>query len=572
MAARERLLGASTTQPETAASALVRSEIVTSWRRSQLNGIDPGAPLTLPHDPEREGAPRLLRAAEPVLQRLSADLSNTVITLADSSSWILWRASADKRLLTGLDQVAAMPGSLLAEEVAGTNGLGTVLEVRGPVIVAGPEHFLEGMQDFTCVGVPVRDPFSRRLEGIVALTCHYRDTNEHLLPLVAEAAKEIEDRLRLGSSTRERALFDAFVRTARSPALAVASMNEEYLFTNAQAAQLFDPSDHARLWDWAQEAMRSRRTMTGRVTLSRGFAVDVRCSTVHDGPTAAGVLLTMRSTPGTQSSDKAPKRQVSTPEWWKVREAGLRLFRARRRVAVLGEGGAGKATLARALHDATAPRTPLIEIDFAVDGISSFVDGHHDPSSTFLLHHVDCLPRRAALELAARLERAAARVLLAVDPDVVEAAVLGRLLDRTDGAVTIPPLRERRQDLPGLVSALLRDLGADSERRCTSGAITALMHHDLPGNVAELRRVLSTALATSTSRDIGVDDLPPTHRTVTRDGRKLIALEEAERATIVDALQSTGWNAESAAEHLGISRATIYRKMKALSIRRPVQR
>lgn len=570
-AARDQLLGSP--EGDRAVDRAVRHEIATSWRRSQLSGLDPGWRPALPYDPDREGHPRLVRAATPVLERLSAHLDNTAITLADSASWLLWRAAADRALLTGLDRIHAAPGSLLAEDVAGTNGLGTVLETQGPVMVAGPEHYLDEMQDFTCVGVPVRDPLSGRLEGVIALTCRYRDTNEHLLPLVVDAAREIENRLGEGASTRERALFEAFLRTARSPALAVASMNDEYLLTNAQAAQLFEPTDHALLWHWAQDAMRTGRPMTGQVTLSHGHDVDVRCCAVNDGAEAAGVLLAMRpSRPGGSAARTAAVPVAAVPVWSQVLDHGCRLARAWRRVAVTGEQGSGKAFLARAVHAAVLPDTALVELDFAVDGTGPFVEGLRSPGTTFVLRHVDGLPRREAFRLAALLERATAHVFLTVDPDAVDPALLGRLLDRTEGSVTVPPLRDRRQDLPGLTAALLASLAAGGRvPRCTSDAVTALMNHDLPGNTAELRRVLATALATSTDLDITVDDLPPGHRTVSRRGRRLIALEEAERATIVAALRRSGWNAEQAAEDLGVSRATIYRKMKALSIRRPVR-
>jgi sigma-54 dependent transcriptional regulator, acetoin dehydrogenase operon transcriptional activator AcoR len=571
-AARARLLGGS---PDGLRDGTVRAEIATSWRRSQLNGVDPGARLALPHDPDREMTPRLLRAATPVLERLSEHLDNTAIVLADSSSWLLWRAAADPRLLAGLDRISAAPGSLLAEDVAGTNGLGTVLELRAPVIVAGPEHYSEEMQDFTCVGVPVRDPLTMRLEGIIALTCHYRDTNEHLLPLVSEAAKEVEARLFEGSSMRERALFDAFVRMARSPALAVASMNDEFLFTNAQAALLFDPADHALLWNWAKESLRYSRTVTGRLVLSRGDSVDVRCAAVEDGSVSAGVLLTMRPTRAAETGPPSPTDRCGhpMPVWQGLVEDGRRLFRARRRVAVLGEPGVGKATFARALHAGLGDDAdPPVEVDLAVDPLAALAGPARDAGATVLLRHVECLPRCDLLALPSHLARAAARVLVTADPSRLDAALLGRIVDRTDGVFTVPALRDRRRDLPGLAAALLAELhGGARPPRCDADVTAALMRHELPGNAAELRRVLSTALAAADRHHVALDDLPAAYRSVSREGRRLIALEEAERATIVDALRQAGWNANAAAVALGISRATIYRKMKSLRIRRPVR-
>ncbi|WP_165922531.1 helix-turn-helix domain-containing protein [Pseudonocardia endophytica] len=449
-----------------------------------------------------------------------------------------------------------------------------MIEVRSPIIVAGPEHYLEDMQDFTCVGVPIKDPLTMRLEGIVALTCHYRDTNEHLLPLVAEAAREIEVRLQEGASTRERALFDAFLRTARSPALAVASMNDQFLFTNAQAAELFDPTDHALLWSWAKDSMQHSRTVTGRLTLSRGVPVDVRCSTVDDGASPAGVLLTMR--PGRETRPAARRSLGSTlpdmPVWQRLLDEGCRLLRDRRRLAVLGEQGAGKATFARAIHNLLRPDTSALELDFAVDQVEQFATHARDDDSTAVLRHVDCLDHRQVRALCAHLERSNGRVLLTVDPTQIDPILLSRLIDQTDGALTVPSLRDRRDDIPALIAVLLAELNPGSTPvRCASECVDALRHNDLPGNVAELRRVLSTALAAADGRDVTLDDLPSSHHAVSRQGRRLVALEVAERAAVVRALQGNSWNAEAAAVALGISRATIYRKMKSLNIKRPAR-
>ena len=97
---------------------------------------------------------------------------------------------------------------------------------------------------------------------------------------------------------------------------------------------------------------------------------------------------------------------------------------------------------------------------------------------------------------------------------------------------------------------------------------SALRRHPWPDNVRELRRVLATALVGCMGFDLTVDDLPAPYRRPPAP-RTLALLETTERDAIVAALQKTGWDKEAAAAELGISRATIYRKVKRFGIRAP---
>lgn len=85
----------------------------------------------------------------------------------------------------------------MEESVVGTNGVGTVLEDGLPVRIAGGEHFADACQDYTCVGVPIRHPITRKLRGVLNLTARYDDVNHRMLPYAMMAAQEIEQQLYL---------------------------------------------------------------------------------------------------------------------------------------------------------------------------------------------------------------------------------------------------------------------------------------------------------------------------------------------------------------------------------------
>ncbi len=124
----------------------------------------------------------------------------------------------------------------------------------------------------------------------------------------------------------------------------------------------------------------------------------------------------------------------------------------------------------------------------------------------------------------------------------------------------LPPLRHRIEDIEELVPCLLRDVASGSDVRLAPDAMRQLTKLPWPGNVAQLRRVLIETVARQRSGIITADKLPPECRSVTR--RKLTQIEALQRDAIVRSLEENDGNKREAALALGMSRATIYRRMR----------
>jgi transcriptional regulator with GAF, ATPase, and Fis domain len=132
--------------------------------------------------------------------------------------------------------------------------------------------------------------------------------------------------------------------------------------------------------------------------------------------------------------------------------------------------------------------------------------------------------------------------------------------------ITMPPLRDRPEDLPELARAILGELAAQSGRpppRIDGAAMAALAAHAWPGNVRELVNVLSRALAFAEDR-IAVEDLALAHTSRSRAGAR-----ELEHRRIRAALEASAWNVAEVSRSLGIPRNTLYRKLKAHGLDRP---
>ena len=84
------------------------------------------------------------------------------------------------------------------------------------MLVRGDEHFKEPFHRFTCAAAPVTHPLTRRSVGAVNITCRAAATNDRLLPALDALVREVQEALLHAAGTRERALFDAFLSSARS--------------------------------------------------------------------------------------------------------------------------------------------------------------------------------------------------------------------------------------------------------------------------------------------------------------------------------------------------------------------
>jgi len=133
--------------------------------------------------------------------------------------------------------------------------------------------------------------------------------------------------------------------------------------------------------------------------------------------------------------------------------------------------------------------------------------------------------------------------------------------------VELPPLRHHVEDLHELVPFFLAKLSPEGQLTCSPEAMQLLLRSSWPGNTEQLWQVLRRVVQHRRSGTIHPDDLPPECRTVSR--RLLNPLESMERDAIVQSLLDCEGNKAKAAESLGMSRATIYRKIHEYGIVAP---
>ncbi|MDT0448216.1 SpoIIE family protein phosphatase [Streptomyces hesseae] len=196
--------------------AAVRGPILNSWQRSVSLGLSPdGCELPFLQDLDVDG--RLARAAGPVMDRLRERFAgrSVNVSLADGRGAVLQRRFGEASMVGRLPAIQTVPGFVFDEKFAGTNGIGLALAERRLIHVYGAEHFAERSQANACSAIPVRDPLSGRIEGVLCLGYPHTDVDVALDIVMSKAAGVIEQRLLDQSSARERALLQAYLDIRR---------------------------------------------------------------------------------------------------------------------------------------------------------------------------------------------------------------------------------------------------------------------------------------------------------------------------------------------------------------------
>jgi len=275
-------------------------------------------------------------------------------------------------------------------------------------------------------------------------------------------------------------------------------------------------------------------------------------------------------------------------------------------VLIIGETGSGKELVARAIHERSfRASAPFIAINCAVLSetlLESELFGHEKGAytgavsrkhglfevadkGTIFLDEIGDMPQKVQAKLLRALENRSFRRVggtrdVKVDVRLLSASAmdLAAAIDtrtfRKDlyyrlstVVIEIPPLRDRRDDIPVLVEFFLKRLerAAGGRRvRITSSAVDAMCSFHWPGNVRELEHVIERSYVLSEGDVIDVLDLPERLREVNKvaSADALVPLEEIERRYIVRVLKETGGNRTRAARILGIDRKTLYRKVR----------
>jgi GAF domain-containing protein/anti-sigma regulatory factor (Ser/Thr protein kinase) len=278
----------------------VRAEILASWQRSRLLGIDQEHPA-LPVESDLDPDSRLVRAAMPVLRRLYERFSGMPVTLVltDSRATIVDRLG-EPRGLELMDAASLVPGANVDERFMGTSSVSMVLSTRAPFVVVGHEHFLHSLKTLTCMAAPVRDPVGGTVQGAVNLSVPMELARPGMALMLQEATDRIGERLLEMGSARERGLVESFLRSRRRGEHTEIDLATGAPVRRGEAAPRLAPREELALLETATELISSSNETFAEVPLTGGRVATLRRRLLHHGDAeGAAVEISFRETPST---------------------------------------------------------------------------------------------------------------------------------------------------------------------------------------------------------------------------------------------------------------------------------
>ncbi|MGV9195405.1 sigma-54-dependent Fis family transcriptional regulator [Microbacterium sp. MC2] len=548
--------------------------IVDSWLRSKAAVGMPEQITDVPVVAESLLDDALLEMLHTPMASFARSLEGTGVglLLADPQGRILDRWAGNAHGIHHLDRVGTVRGAVLAEDTVGTNGVGTALATRRLTQVVASEHYSEFYRTAVCTGAPLIHPISGNLLGAVTLSCEVAPQTELLRALTRTLTTNLQQHMMTMEQPGTRQMLDEFLRHSSNGTIPVIGFGAEGLLVQNTQASQFSPVDFLLIRQAAAEAD-SRGRAVGETSIGR---VNLQ---IDRFPGSGNILVhvTPASTP-TRPSTSTTRPDVqplvgASNEWRETLQQISRARRTSRPLLVVGEAGSGKTSLALGHAHAPAQVTPEVAVLDAARiplvGLGTWLqqlEAHLEhPLRRIVVRGVETAESRALdgiRSLITPIARPYRITLTATTTSADDRQAEMLALDLGAHVVAAPPLRDHPNDIAALWRHFVRKEQPDAHVTLSPDALRALQRHSWPGNLRELQTVVSQVLSHRRFGEIARDDLPES----VRQPRTTGLIERVEEEAIRRALREAGGNRLRAAEILGVSRATIYRKMKSYNL------
>jgi len=528
----------------------VQGKIIESWQRCGRGGLNPyerniPAPIESSQFNKRiQENIEIVELYQFYIRRVSGLLEQlgACSFVCDIDGFILSRAGYSK-VLNFFDNFSLSEGSSCCEKVIGTNAPSLALITREPVVVTADEHYTRTYHPAFCAASPILDE-NRNLLGCVDITKFFdpnisEELRRHLLNLAISLSDMIRNEVFLGRLTKSSPAY-------RSP--------------------------------WGAPPRDPREPSNG--------------DTPDDPPRAAFARII-----------------GSAPPLAKARQTARTYGHKEGNVLILGETGTGKELFAQAIHGGLRANGPFVTVNCAAIPLElaeselfgyergaftgARTEGHPGKfemahQGTIFLDEINSMPLPVQAKIlrvveTKRVTRINGKREIPVDVRIIAAS--NRVLADEVAAGTfrkdlfyrlnvlplrVPALRDMKEDIPALLDAFFRACAEEycaCPKRISPEALRHMVAYDWPGNVRELKNCAEYLCFTVETDEVAEHHLPPeilARRIETPEEPK--NLESLERMLLIDTMRRFHGNAVEAAKTLGISRSTLYRKLKKYGI------
>ncbi len=602
----------------------LRPSIGNSWERCLDLNVDPLLPAPALLSPERVqvrlGSHReYLEIVRPVITRIEklVEASHYLIAFVDNEGYILM-TYGDPELRKKLEGLNFRVGANWSEQFAGTNAVGVALATGQPSQVFHAEHFCRDLHGFTCSAVPIRNPFSKQIIGVLDFVSMVQNFQPHTMGMALQmghcieleiyrSQKEQEDifrecstQLTLDQMQRGVIVVDQNRRIRRMNLTAL-----EYL--GLENDELVDKStdDLPQLSKWLN--------LKGptQITLPDSSPARLECKPLLHHRRPIGTLILIEPIRPEITEARLPQSSGNlaltntpvgeSPVFRATLEAARHAAQYDSNVLIMGETGTGKEVITRYIHD-NSPRRhkPFVAINcgsIPTELLGSELFGYEagaftgakqkgHPSKfelanggTLLLDEISEMPPESQVYLLRVIEERVVtrlggtkgipvdvRIIAASNKDLQQLVDSGRfrgdLFFRLNVIrLDLPTLQERKSDIPLLAEHFLQTLSAAMGRQFkgfSPEVMQALTAYDWPGNVRELRNVIEQAMVMCKGDLITYESLPEGMRRSFNIPDHVSEKDRKRYLEFVRAYQEMGGNISKVARALNISRPTVY--------------
>jgi transcriptional regulator of acetoin/glycerol metabolism len=604
-------------------SSRLNKRVIESWYRCKNNDVNPylsKGQHVLSNDllaVQKEKNSLLLDIALPHLNRMKQAMKELemIALIIDPEGYVL-SVAGNQRILHDARKINFMEGARWTEKEVGTNAIGTALEIEEAVMINGTEHYSVASHNWTCSAAPIRND-DGALIGIIDVSCPVDRAHPFMLGMAASVSHAIEREISIRTHKNEIELVQRSVDFLESHQPVIVCNEKKIVVAASKPVR-------QKIRHWAGKKVNE--------ILKYGFLIQKETpvfSNHHKGFIGTCVYLSERAV---QKSNSIPIAAFSAQRFVFQGETGTskafqntleevkRVAPTDASVYILGETGTGKELVARAIHE-NSPRKngPFIAINCGAiprelmeSELFGYVEGaftgakrqgykgkfEQANNGTIFLDEIGEIPPAMQVALLRVLQQRKVtpvggtkeiplniRIITATHRDLLQLVEEGSF--RKDlyyrlhvFPIHVPPLRERKEDIPHLVRYFCEKHNWNTE--WPDEVLERMMDYHWPGNIRELMNVLerlqilfpcgitdsSQVLNLLDSFDIHHRFTAPstTESARTETPTQLTFREKIQKDLMIEALRKTKGNVSLAAKLLDIPRSTFYKRIRKFGL------
>ncbi len=550
------------------------------------------------------------------------------MALADKGGYVLY-VIGDTDLVEHFKNRNCIPSYRWTEKDMGTCAIGLTLEDKKPIYIPGNEMYATLAQNISNSGAPVFD-IDGSLLGVISLSGYTEKMHIHTLGLVCQAAEAVTSHLKEQRHSKELAIKNKYMSAlleAGTKGIVTIDPKGRIVQTNQKARCIFELDKNCigkpfssltkTNFNFEQVLHKGKRFLAREISTNKGNGFLALDPVIMKNGEIVGAILTITEKKemmqlamemtGAKAHFTFDAIVGTSPKLLEALEIAKIAAKNTASLLIYGETGTGKELFAQAIHNAgDRSDRPFVALNCGAipsELLESELFGYEEgaftgaqkggrpgklelaDTGTLFLDEIGDMPFNMQVKLLRALQTGEIRRVggirtIPIDIRIISATNkdLKKEIEKecfrpdlfyriTTLSILIPPLRERRDDIPLLVDYFFKRFGSLDTRKCLAPNIyNLIVNYSWPGNVRQLESAIERAIHLADGKTIKAEHFGIEKNNADGTAIRNLTLDEMEKNIISESLQKHRGNMSSCAKSLGISRPTLYRKLEKYRI------